>query len=792
MLRYRSIAEVSRRILLVPLLLLAGCAAPAPKPLMHSAVAALSTTPPGQETTPLPIDNGAPVNTGPVLAAPTLDHALPTDVTGAPVAAGDGTAYYYANGAIIAFDLRTAKTRWRRAADAMPGTTFSATSNGVVFERHEDGALVSLDVQTGATQFAISHTAAGGSIDGLLFVEGFDDNAYMAIDAKSGEHLWKTYGGGGRVSGDPLMHDGVLLQSFMDDGAILENVLYAFDPKTGHALWQSLSNSSAPLGFRDSTAYIDSTWFPEQLDNYVPLTVAALDVRTGKKIDEYTYAPDPQQNAATYRNSLPMKAYVAGGYVYLRVNRTWYRYDADRDPSAAHPSRLDGLDLAAALPGGSLLVTRANNAYIATGSPGAMTLRALPNGPLRSAVAAGPTGTNYAVAGTILYAFDARGARAIGSVNCNTVSAIVPWSGNVAVLCARRELRFADATARVAPIAVQTPKPLHTRLTLHAFDIPPAPGFMKQWWVGPIVPGPSGGVVIALSRGAMNFAGSIAYVSKSGRIRTVQLGHDVFQSAPPTGPPRIGGPNWPPMPTAIAYDKHGNVWFNNVWEPAIYKLDASRTLTEQIVGDRSERKRGGAPIRLVLGADGEAWFARSHPTKEIARADGSRTFAIPPQLGDALRFVPGKDGGFWFVSQTQLVRVSASGNFTATPLPQKLVDVRSYPGVVTAAADDSIWIAAGSYIARMNEKGVLAHYSLPDATLYVNAMVSGCDGALYVAEYAPEVLRLPPNGKSFERYSIQYRNLDGLTRTPDCSIWFVEGANMPTQHVGTLVYGRRI
>lgn len=776
-----------RRLFFV--LLLAACAAPAPKPLMHSVVAAVSTPASGEETTPLHIADGAAVEIGRALATPVFSHTLPAEISGAPVAAADGTAYYYANGSLAAFDLRTAHIRWRRSVDAMPaatGSTLTATSGGVVFQRREDGSLLSMDAQTGTTQFVMPHARAGGAIDGVLFVENYNDNAYFAIDAKSGRHLWKTYGGGGQVSGDPLMHEGVLLQPFMNDGAILEDSMYGFDPKTGRALWLSYANTSTPLGFRGTTAYIDSTWFPEQSDNYVPLTVEALDVRTGKKLDAFTYAPDPQRNAATYRNSLPIQAYVTGGYVYLRVNGTWYRYDADRYPSTAHPSRLPDLDVATALADGSLLVTRAKNAYIATASPDAMMLHALSNGPLRSSVVANANGTNYAVAGTLLYAFDARGPRAIGSVTCDSITAVVPWAGNVAVLCAHRELRFADATRRVPRIAVVTPKPLRTRLSLHAFDIPPAPGFMKQWWVGPIVPGRSGGVVIALGRGAMNLASSIGFVSKGGNIRTVQIGHDVFQSAPPTGPPRIGGANLPPEPNAIAYDKHGNVWFNNLWDPAIYKLDASHALTKRIVGDPSEPPRGGVPIRLALGADGAAWFARSHPTKEIARADGSRTFAIPSQLGDALRLVPAQDGGFWFLSQTQLVRVSANGNFIATPLPQQLTDVRSYPGVVTAGTGDSIWIAAGSYIARMNEKGVQAHYSLPDATLYVNTMVTGCDGSLYVAEYAPEVLRLPPNGKSFERYSIPYRKLDGLTRTPDCSIWFVEGGNMPAQQVGTL------
>jgi streptogramin lyase len=206
-----------------------------------------------------------------------------------------------------------------------------------------------------------------------------------------------------------------------------------------------------------------------------------------------------------------------------------------------------------------------------------------------------------------------------------------------------------------------------------------------------------------------------------------------------------------------------------------------------MVGERTARFRKG-PIRLALGPDGAAWFARSHPTKEIARADGTRTIAIPDRFGDALILAPAPDG-FWFISQAQLVHVTLAGAFTATPLPEQLQNVRTYPGLRATAAGDAIWIANGPYVARMNQHGVLEHFDLPDATLGVQTMITGCDGSLYVAEDAPEVLRLPPSGKAFERYSIDYRQIDGFTRTPDCTIWFVEGSNMPAgqQSVGTLL-----
>jgi streptogramin lyase len=734
---------------------------------------------------------------GPAIHAPgaparaVLKAALPELPVVAETAA-NGIVYYYDNSEMTALDLRNARGRWRRRVDAYPGPgSFVATAHGIAFQSRSNPALVMLDAASGATRFSLPHTRAAGSIGGVLFAQDYQQSVYFALDERTGNRLWKSYGGGTQVNGAPFVRGGVLLQPYVDDGAILENVLYGFDPRTGHALWRQYA-MNGPIGYRGNVAYIDSTWFPEQLDNYVPLTVASFDIVTGRKIDEYTYKPDPQQNAASYRNT-PVVSYVSGGYVYLRVNGKWYRYDADRYPTAAHESRLQNLDIEAAFQGGALLVTRGTRAYIGHGTPSAMVLRPLPNGELRSTFV-WPNGGGYALAGSILYRFDAQGnAQTVGSADCPAGATIWPWAGNVAVLCDGREFRFADATPAAAKLQVAAPQHPRTRLTLHAYDIPPHEGLMKQWSVGPIIPGENNGVVLALSPGPMNLASAIGFVSKAGSIAVVPIGTDVIVSPLPSAPARPTMPPlsivpqpMPPMPTAIAFDKHGNAWFNDAWTSGIGKVTASREVTTRIVGVK-QRMRGGLAIRLSIGPDGEAWFARSQPTRQIARADGSRVFDIPEGFGDALALASASDG-LWFITQTRLGHVSLDGNFTGVDLPDELMNPHAYPAHVTATDRSSIWIASGSYIARMNERGVVSHYTLPDATLGVRAMVTACDGSLYVAETAPEVLRLPPNGTAFERYAIDYRELDGLTRTPDCTLWFVTGTNMPAgeQHVGTL------
>jgi streptogramin lyase len=310
-----------------------------------------------------------------------------------------------------------------------------------------------------------------------------------------------------------------------------------------------------------------------------------------------------------------------------------------------------------------------------------------------------------------------------------------------------------------------------------------------------MVPWQNGGVVMWLDRGDMSLAGSLAFVNRDGHISTMRAGKDIAppklaSPAPGTVSPLRMPPHieWPAKPSAIVYDTAGNVWFNNAWDATLTKIDPAGHVTTLLMGEKQTGRPPGLPIRLTLGPDGAAWFARSHPTSEIARVEGSRAFAIPSRYGDVLALVPMGINGFWFVTKTQLVELTLAGKFvSALSLPAELQTIHNDPPLLTAGPNDTVWIARGSYLANMNEKGVLGQYTLPDATLGVRAMVSGCDGSLYVAESAPEVLRLPRNGKTFERYSIEYRQIDGFTRT-DCTIWFVEGSNMPAgqQNVGTL------
>jgi streptogramin lyase len=291
----------------------------------------------------------------------------------------------------------------------------------------------------------------------------------------------------------------------------------------------------------------------------------------------------------------------------------------------------------------------------------------------------------------------------------------------------------------------------------------------------------------------MQLADSIGSISLAGRINLVPVGHDIHYVPPsaPAGVPQLrpliaATPNWPPRPLELAYDKHGTIWFNDAWRPTISSIDASGHISTLTVAERIPRGRF-SPVHVAIGPDGEAWYARTRPAAELRRADGSRAFVIPPAYGNPELLAPGNDA-LWLVTRTHLVRMSVSGAFTATPLPQEIQTRLGTFTTMTSGAGDTMWVAKNADVFLMNATGVIRRYRLPDATLSVNAMVTGCDGSLFVATNVQDVLRLPSGGSEFRRYVVDYRAIDRLTRTPDCKIWFAAGNNMPKgrQFVGTL------
>ncbi len=180
----------------------------------------------------------------------------------------DGVLYAGSkDGFLYALDAKTGEERWRFAADA--GVTSSAAvAGGLIYVQSDANTLYALDPsghpvwsrslgETIAFDSPYPHSGladywtSSPLIDaGRLYI-GSGDGAVWALDAKSGEVLWR-HATEGRVRASPST-DGKRIYAGSFDGR-----MYALDPDTGEEVWrfQTAGNPFFKVGHIQSTAAV--------------------------------------------------------------------------------------------------------------------------------------------------------------------------------------------------------------------------------------------------------------------------------------------------------------------------------------------------------------------------------------------------------------------------------------------------------------------------------------------------------------------------------------------------------
>ncbi len=800
-----------RRPGILALVLIAAAACAARSDLAAQARAPGSPPPwsgPPQTTPPLPVVRDAPM---PIAGAPAArtDAVLPPSLAGAKLVASGGHTLYFASGkdAIEAVDARTATVRWRVAGvrhEAAASETLLFTNTQPARTKPFASDAVALSAEDGHRVVVRPGYWDGAVLHGFYYATLMSPNgetAFTAFDGATGREIWVNRGTAA-PGGPPEQIGGTLLQSFSESGAILVNAMHAFDVATGRELWR-MGQGPRPLGTAADAVYLDTTWFPMQLDNYVPLGVGTVDLASGTLRHELYYKPDPARNWPRPPNSPygARGAHVAGGFLTFEVAGAWYRYDADRDPNQAHAVRLDGIDDIAAWFDGPLALVEANGG-VALGRwlGDRIVLRPLGTGALRAPVATSDGGTRYALVGTQLLAIDrdASRVRALGEIACAQVVELSALTRSVAVRCAAGRAgtgdRLIDVADPLAPVASALPRPhapAPPRFALSVKQWPLPPGGPtpenRQWWPSSIAPAPNGGLAIVLTPGGqLNRAGAIGRVSPNGEVRLTRF--------PDTDPPRL--------PHDVVVDAHGTLWFNDDGTSTVTLLRADGALRTIRIGATPEPSPtprtvvvGGRPvrifaprrmlgIRLAIGPDGEAWYARTHPARTIGRVDGARAFGVPDAIGDVLALTGGRDGALWFLTADAVGRLTLDGRFSRVALPPGFSP--TYPDRrIVAGGKSTVWVSSGKRLAEVDAQRVLRTTSLPNASSTITALAVGCDGALYAADAQGTQLARFGAGDSVEEYDTGLYSIDGLAVASDCRLWFVGGSNAPDQQVGT-------
>ena len=253
------------------------------------------------------------------------------------------------------------------------------------------------------------------------------------------------------------------------------------------------------------------------------------------------------------------------------------------------------------------------------------------------------------------------------------------------------------------------------------------------------------------------------------------------------------------QPWGIAAGPDGNLWFTERGTGAIGRI----TPTGQ-VAEFALTTGGLQPWGIAAGPDGNLWFTAAQAPANPGDAIATIVGRITPQgvitefayaVGNTLQprgITAGPDGNLWFVQsaptlpeaggvQGSIVQMNTQG----TVLNTFSAGITAGAGLfaITAGPDGNLWFTeqTGNRVGRITPAGVVSEFGIAAAGMSPSGIVTGADGALWVAENGASnagnnVLRVTTAGAM-----TQYQNgisanagLVGIAAGPDGNLWFTE------------------
>ncbi len=240
-------------------------------------------------------------------------------------------------------------------------------------------------------------------------------------------------------------------------------------------------------------------------------------------------------------------------------------------------------------------------------------------------------------------------------------------------------------------------------------------------------------------------------------------------------------------PQGIVTGPDGKLWFvdNSVdlQHPQngfrIGRIDTSGNITEYPTGinpnvfDPSDY----APGQITAGPDGNLWFTNPNTAEVGIFFVGKVTTAGAMSIYDTddlpSGITTGPDGNLWAIESSNVAKISTSGVETEYALT-----LQGFYGITTGP-DGNVWFTEYGGVAYVTTAGVVNEFgqSLPQDEVYLPSIVSGPDGALWVAVgiLGSDILRFTTNGQLTNTYALNFGSTPGWsTPGPDGAVWFTQ------------------
>jgi len=710
--------------------------------------------------------------------------ATPAQVSGnSPIVVGGGAVFFgdfEAAGSIVA-RARTGAIRWSRSPNATP----FAVRGGLLFAvtvpelEYRSSRVVALDVGTGNVRWSVpGHWVA---LERQLAIVA-TNTRLEAYDAAGGRLQWSIPWDGATPI-DARLIGSTLVVHTDESGAVLHDVLYAIDVRSGRALWTSNVNRIIAI-LSGGDVVLDTTWYPGAWSEYsMPLSIATVSLEKNTPAGpSRTFAPDRERWSASNDRTANIATDVSvdGDALVFRLGAsTVYRYPLTADPAVVPGTRYE-LGPLASLGGGRWLVRLTDaTAAVATIGPARTTVQRF-RGVDHVTYTGVEDGIGFVFGRDRAAVFPvARPHDAVVSrTGCELVGRAVLIDDAVVAVCTSTSRLVAVALPAGLPIARETPIPVRAQpvqtfgVTVNAHANPTP--FMRLY-----------GAAFA-EDGTLWYCERASFASApvSDRIGHLRRDGRIDEFAVPAKDANV---------QAIARGIDGAMWFTESGAFAIGRIAADGTIREfplpvgmpgaEPRDPRVRRRIKNGLGGITSGPDGAMWVALpfANALARVAMTGEIRIVALPATLTGPTFLTAGPDRALWFTARGAIGRLALDGSAR-----RFAIDERTPFTSIVWGPDGNLWFSSfDGHVGRITPAGAMQAFSPPAFFAPSGPLIGGCDGAIYVADSSRSLLwRVSPHGE-YVQHEIDFP-IGHLARAPDCSLGFTEAQGPATGHVGTL------
>ncbi|WP_339315278.1 PQQ-binding-like beta-propeller repeat protein [Paenibacillus sp. FSL R10-2734] len=233
------------------------------------------------------------------------------------------------NEKLVALNATTGKKMWEFGSALAPLFTYS---NGFIYGLTQSGSLYAVNEagkKAWSASLALPKATSIQRLGSTIYVT--QESQLAAVDAVSGKIKWKAVEKSNNFTGlsDLMEAEGVIIRSYLSQGALTTAGLAAYDSQTGNKLWEK-TRQFWPLTVKDGLLYsITSTLMLDDDPVNRNVKVSVFNVKTGELKGErlYTWTDTENKDGEYSFGGVNGTAFLDGNDFYIFQGKKLVKYD---------------------------------------------------------------------------------------------------------------------------------------------------------------------------------------------------------------------------------------------------------------------------------------------------------------------------------------------------------------------------------------------------------------------------------------------------------------------------------